>query len=77
MRFKKIIISLIAVLLLMGTMPGAFAADIDTLTPKTDVTETITRAEETTWYFRVHNGVTQMRLWSESYQKWLTDWTDC
>lgn len=33
-----------------------------------------TRAEETMWYFRIVNGVRQMRLWSITYGKWLTDW---
>ena len=34
------------------------------------------RAEETWWYFRVWNGRNQMRLWSITYRKWLTDWID-
>lgn len=35
-----------------------------------------TRAEETTWYFRVHNGMLQKRLWSITYRYWKTDWID-
>lgn len=35
-----------------------------------------TRAEETCWYYRVHNGMAQMRKWSITYGKWLTDWID-
>lgn len=35
-----------------------------------------TRAEETTWYYRVHNGMLQKRLWSLTYGYWLTDWID-
>lgn len=35
-----------------------------------------TRAEETCWYFRTLNGIKQMRLWSITYRKWLTDWID-
>lgn len=34
------------------------------------------RPEETVWYFRVHNGMNQMRLWSLTYGRWLTDWID-
>ena len=34
------------------------------------------RAEETIWYFRVWDGIRQMRLWSLTYRKWLTDWID-
>ena len=33
-----------------------------------------TQAEETIWYFRTVNGKKQMRLWSLTYGKWLTDW---
>ena len=33
-------------------------------------------AEETAWYFREVNGVMQMRLWSLTYGRWLTDWID-
>lgn len=35
-----------------------------------------TQAEETTWYFRNNNGIMQMRLWSLTYGRWLTDWID-
>lgn len=35
-----------------------------------------TRHEETTWYYRVHNGMLQKRLWSITYGRWLTDWLD-
>lgn len=30
--------------------------------------------DETTWYFRTYNGQKQMRLWSNTEGKWLTDW---
>lgn len=35
-----------------------------------------TRQEETEWYFRIYMGRYQMRLWSITYEKWLTDWID-
>ena len=31
-------------------------------------------AEETRWVTRIHNGNYEMRLWSITYNKWLTDW---
>lgn len=34
------------------------------------------RPEETVWYYRIYNGRYQMRLWSLTYGKWLTDWID-
>lgn len=35
-----------------------------------------TRQEETVWYFRIYMGRHQMRLWSLTYARWLTDWID-
>lgn len=35
------------------------------------------RSAETIWYSRTINGVTQKRLWSITYECWLTDWIDC
>lgn len=35
-----------------------------------------TRAEETCWYYRVYYGMVQMRKWSLTYGRWLTDWID-
>lgn len=32
------------------------------------------RAEETVWYFRILNGVTEKRLWSITRGIWLTEW---
>ena len=34
-------------------------------------------AEETSWYFRIKDGVLQRRLWSNTRGIWLTDWIDC
>lgn len=34
------------------------------------------RVDTTTWYTRVYNGKLQKRLWSNTYQVWLTDWID-
>ncbi|MGI5985175.1 MAG: hypothetical protein GXY01_10030 [Clostridiales bacterium] len=39
--------------------------------------EVVARAEETEWVYRYNNGKYQKRLWSNTYQKWLTDWIDC
>lgn len=33
-----------------------------------------TCAEVVQWYFRINNGVEEMRLWSVTQQKWLTAW---
>lgn len=36
-----------------------------------------TRQEHFMWFYRVHEGKEQMRLWSLTYQYWVTDWIDC
>ena len=33
-------------------------------------------SEETVWYTRIYEGRMQVRLWSLTYQEWLTDWID-
>lgn len=34
----------------------------------------VERAEQTEWRYRVYNGQPQKRLWSITYERWLTDW---
>lgn len=33
-----------------------------------------TRSEQTVWKYRVVDDKVQKRLWSKTYNKWLTDW---
>ena len=35
------------------------------------------QSETVRWYYRMNNGVLEMRLWSITYQKWLTEWVFC
>lgn len=32
------------------------------------------RKNHVEWRYRTYNGIQQKRLWSITYQKWLTDW---
>lgn len=34
------------------------------------------RAEVFKWFYRNHNGMLQKRLWSITYEYWVTDWID-
>lgn len=36
-----------------------------------------THAEETQWKYRIYGGRLQRRLWSNTYEKWLTEWEYC
>ena len=51
---------------------SAFAFNVPEVTPPDQ--ESVLRAEITEWVYRNNNGITQKRLWSRTYQKWLTDW---
>jgi len=53
----------------------AYATEVNSITETSSYeTTSVTRAEETEWYFRVLNGVTEKRLWSITRGIWLTDW---
>lgn len=43
-------------------------------TPEQSFTMKAVRAEETEWCFQIVDGQVQRRLWSITYNKWLTDW---
>lgn len=34
------------------------------------------RAEEFRYYYRAYNGKLQIRVWSLTYGRWVTDWMD-
>ena len=71
---KKLFASLLVSLTLVFCItPVATAAPISTTTVETR-TEISPRAEETRWYFLTYNGKNQMRLWSITESRWLTDW---
>lgn len=78
---KRIISVLLAIILSFSFSSVAFADTINADETNASINEsaesdTSTRAEETIWYFRIVNGIKQMRLWSLTYGKWLTPWID-
>ncbi len=34
------------------------------------------RMEEFMWFYRIRDGILQKRLWSLTYEYWVTDWID-
>ena len=78
---KRFISLLLALVMCLSVSVVAFA---DEIIPEEEAGLTVSsvypndssRAEETIWYFRTVNGIVQMRLWSITYRKWLTDWID-
>lgn len=71
MKHKRLLTLLLALLLLASLTLPALAAPAP---GDGDPTAAVTRAEQTKWYYRVQDGQLQKRLWSLTYEKWLTDW---
>lgn len=78
MKMRKMIVALLLVLSMVCSFAGALAAEVTApLAPAQAEDGGISpHAEETTWYTRVYNGMLQKRLWSITYERWLTDWID-
>lgn len=54
---------------------SAYATEIPVGNPiDQDGSQVTTRAEQVRWYYRIHNGVKQKRLWSITYGYWKTKW---
>ena len=74
---KKLISLILALVLCFSLSATALAAAADTPEAPilTAAEEEPTREEETEWVTRVtDDGLVQIRLWSITYRKWLTDW---
>lgn len=71
---KKLFASCLSVLILVFSVIPVAAASAPA--PVSVMEEDpIARAEQTTWVFRTTpDGKNQMRLWSITYGRWLTDW---
>jgi hypothetical protein len=79
MRFRnsvKYLLGLSVAVMLFGTPVMA----TDVIPEDTEVTltkeEEPTRAEEFVWFYRTYEGRRQRRLWSLTYQRWVTEWID-
>lgn len=74
-KLRRVMTFILAVLMCQALAGPALATDAQ---PEayacSEVGEIQPRIEETMWYVRTVDGVKQMRLWSITYGKWLTDW---
>lgn len=78
---KRLFSMILALLILSSCSIVAFADVLDTAKCSEEIailhnSDEPTRQEETEWYFRIYLGRRQMRLWSITYERWLTDWID-
>lgn len=74
MKLKKLLAGMVLAMSLATVCIPAMPAQAATPGVGSEVTP---NAEERQWFFRMHNGKLQRRLWSITYGKWLTDWIDC
>ena len=75
---KRIVSFLLALILCLSFSITAFAELSGTPVEQSLEFEEQNRIEETKWYFRVLYGfIVQKRLWSITYERWLTDWITC
>lgn len=72
----KKLVSTILALTLCFSLPAAAFADNSSQRVGTTATYSAVSplADETVWKYRMNNGVLEKRLWSNTYNKWLTDW---
>ncbi len=68
-RFFSLTLLMMSTLLSTGYM--AYAQEINVNSVNGDV---VIFAEQTEWRYRVVNGYLQRRLWSITWDKWLTEW---
>ena len=73
---KKMLHIMVITILLSINVLSANAAPNAVLSYAVSQEEISPMSEETVWYTRVNNGKLQRRLWSITYQKWLTEWED-
>ena len=75
---KKILLTAtLSLLLLNSVVTPAYAAELPAPISIENPDTVLPNSEETQWIFRFNeDGVFQKRLWSLTYQEWLTDWID-
>lgn len=78
MKIKKYVIYCFTTSLVLLWISGVFGTDYfvyaSEMTCYNENTDVVINAEETEWRFRVVDGRLQKRLWSITYNRWLTDW---
>lgn len=76
MRKAKIMVPMLLMMLSLSALSVPVTENPVTITAKTQP-EISPMANEVEWIYRTYNGKEQKRLWSKTYNCWLTDWIDC
>ncbi|AOY74541.1 hypothetical protein [Clostridium formicaceticum] len=78
MKLRNFVVHCSTVGLLLICLSGVFSPKYVVYAAETMIytkdTNVVINAEETEWRYRVVDGRLQKRLWSITYNKWLTDW---
>lgn len=67
---KRVLAAFVAFICVVSLL----AVPVQAYAPSGDGNEAITYSDTVRWYYRMNNGVKEMRLWSITQQKWLTGW---
>lgn len=67
---KRILAIFIAVMCAVTLL----VAPVQAYAPPSGEDQAVTYSDMVRWYYRNNNGVMEMRLWSITQQRWLTDW---
>ena len=79
MRFKnslKYLLGLSVAVMFLGTPVMATDVIQENMEELLIEEEEPNRAEEFMWFYRTYEGRRQKRLWSLTYQRWVTEWID-
>lgn len=74
---NKFIILLLVVFLLMEIVPVNASAYFSSQHVSAVAEVSGAYAQQTQWVYRTYEGRRQMRLWSITEGRWLTDWIGC
>ena len=75
MKFLRVFITFLLIVQLLATSVLAAAPVAqEPVTTDAGESEVMPCVEETQWYYTVIDGVIYKRLWSITYDKWLTEW---
>lgn len=70
---RRILTTVVALLCTVTLLVGGLAPAYAYALPGRDG-DAVVQSEEVRWYYRLHNGEKQMRLWSITQGRWRTDW---
>lgn len=75
-RCYQSVFAILLIVLSLGVTPALASTTSPCLT-EVQTEDGVARAETTEWRYAIIDGVRCKRLWSTTYNCWLTDWIPC